>query len=70
MATVPDLARAGDVIDPKLSTPNRLVVGTPIALALTPQFSGEIVQNTVDGTMWLAIASTAGTAWTPYGMID
>ena len=54
MANVADLARPGDPLDRPLNTPNRKVAGTPIALALTPAFSGELVLNTTDGTLWFA----------------
>lgn len=68
MAIVADLARPGDIIDASLCSPNRRVNSSPITLVLLPLFSGEIVLNTSNGDMWIAVGTTAG-SWSPFGLI-
>ena len=64
MATVVDLARIGDPVDQKLNDPNRKISGSPIALALTPVYAGEIVMNTLTGELWFGKGITSSD-WTP-----
>lgn len=75
MAIVVDLAGVGTFrqdgrgTDVKLSSPNRKNAGSPYGV-LTPQYSGEMVLDTVNQQLYVGGASTDNTAWTPvfYGV--
>jgi hypothetical protein len=64
MAVVADLARPGEPLDRPQTKPNRKAAGSPITLALTPSYAGEIVLNTDTGELWLALG-TASNDWVP-----
>lgn len=70
MAIVVDLAGVGTFrqdgrgTDVKLSSPNRKNAGSPYGV-LTPQYSGEMVLDTVNQQLYVGGASTDNTAWTP-----
>jgi hypothetical protein len=71
MPIVRDLAGGGNVafqdgrtVDRKLASPNRKNAGTPYA-SLTPQYSGEMVLDTVNQQLYVGGATTDNTAWTP-----
>lgn len=75
MPIVPDLAGVGTFrqdgrgTDVKLASPNRKNAGTPYGV-LTPQYSGEMVLDTVNQQLYVGGAPTDNTAWTPvfYGV--
>lgn len=63
MAIVPDLS--GNFpqslplgVEGSFSTPNRKNAGNPLTV-LTPRYSGEIVQDTTTGTIYIAVGLTA-----------
>jgi hypothetical protein len=73
MPIVPNLADTGPYAmdnvgahgtDRKLASPNRKNAGTPYG-SLTPQYSGEMVLDTVNQQLYVGGASTDNTAWTP-----
>lgn len=74
MPIVPNLAGTGPYnmdtnggavgTDRKLASPNRKNAGTPYG-SLTPQYSGEMVLDTVNQQLYVGGASTDNTAWTP-----
>ena len=73
MAIVADLSGNFPVslpsgVDRKRNDPNRALAGSPVALATTPTFSGEIVINTVTGDLWYAKGLTSAD-WTPYALV-
>jgi hypothetical protein len=61
MATVPDLARPSEPLDRPLSSPNRTVTASPLG-AETPQYRGELVVSSADGTVYIALGTT-NTSW-------
>ncbi len=70
MATVPDLSGNFPTslpggVDRKHSDYNRIVVGSPVTLATTPAYAGEIVLNSVTGDLWYAKDITAA-GWVPF----
>ncbi len=72
MATVADLSGNFPVslpggVDRKRSDYNRAVAGSPVSLATTPQYSGEIVRNSLTGELWYAKDITSA-GWTPFAL--
>jgi hypothetical protein len=70
MATVADLsgnfpASLPSGVDRKRSDYSRIIGGSPITLATTPAFAGEIVLNNVTGDLWYAKDTTVA-GWTPF----
>ena len=75
MATVPDLSGiplmangiAGRNVDRKLTDANRNISGSPIG-AVTPQYTGERVLDTVGYQLWTATDLTVN-GWHPITMV-
>lgn len=65
MATVQNKATQGapvpggtTPVDPKLTTVNRHIIGSPIAI-ITPLYPGELVQDDPDGIVYRATGPTS-----------
>lgn len=66
MAIVHNLANVGSLNpDPSFCTPNRVNAGEPNG-TITPQFNGEIIEDTTNNCLWKAVYPLTGvtnTCW-------
>jgi hypothetical protein len=62
MTIVPDLADGGAYVpDKSFCTPNRVNAGEPNG-TITPQFNGEIIEDTTNNCLWKAVYPLTGVA--------